>query len=628
MKAREAVLFALSSRGCNPKQNGTGWQARCPAHEDREPSLSISNGGGKVLLFCHAGCSLESVVAALGLNIGDLFDEGVPEQVRSRIVTTYGYTDENGTLLYEVVRFAPKNFRQRRPDGSGGWFWKLDDTRRVLYRLPEVLAVAQEQGTVYICEGEKDADAVLEWVDENADALPITATTNPGGAGKWREEYTNALKGAHVIVVADRDEPGRAHARAVYASVRPVASTCRVVEAAMGKDLSDHIAAGLTLGQLVDVTLDVQCAAKSNDVPTPAAFRIEMLDLAAMLSSPPEPIPWILPGYLARRESAVLGGHAGHGKTITATDLALAAATGGKAFDSRQIEGGPYRVGIFDEEQALPLIAHRFRVQCAGRGISVADIARLPLFYVHQQGFDLTRDDHRDALLRFVETNKLDIVILDSLIRFAGRLNTRDEGDMAHLFSRVLPLTRDLGCSVLWLSHLRKPNAMQGGDENDRQHALRGSTDIPAAVAEVFILEKLASGARTLYHTKTRWQEAQPPLGLDFDFNEAQQALKVVATGTVADAETTILNVLADSGRDGMLRASLVAALEDAGSRDAARLFSKQAGRLHARGRIYRRQEGRQVRYWQRDSAPAEVLAAESALRDEGMTRERRRERP
>jgi hypothetical protein len=89
-------------------------------------------------------------------------------------VAEYNYTDENDKLLFQVVRFEPKGFRQRRPDGNGGWEWSLNGTRRVLHRLPEVRKVK----SVLVVEGEKDC--------ETAHKLGFVATCNAGGAGKWR----------------------------------------------------------------------------------------------------------------------------------------------------------------------------------------------------------------------------------------------------------------------------------------------------------------------------------------------------------------------------------------------------------------------------------------------------------
>jgi putative DNA primase/helicase len=177
------------------RPNGDGFVGTCPAHPDRKPSLAIAVGrDGRVLVHCHAGCSTEQVLAALDLRVEDLFPTGEHRNgATKRDVTAYQYTDETGTVLYEVVRFAPKDFRQRRPDGRGGWIWKLDGTRRVLYRLTEVQEGVRSGSWVFVVEGEKDADRLA--------TLGLVATCNPGGAGKWRPEYAESLRGAKAAVV-------------------------------------------------------------------------------------------------------------------------------------------------------------------------------------------------------------------------------------------------------------------------------------------------------------------------------------------------------------------------------------------------------------------------------------------
>ena len=146
------------------RREGNQWKALCPAHADKNPSLSVREVNGNILLHCFAGCSMESVIAALGIEPHALFAKSVKQQ---RIIAEYDYRDEKGELVFQVVRFAPKSFRQRRPDGKGGWQWNLNSTRRVLYRLPEVV----EAKSVLICEGEKDC--------ETARALGLVATCNP-----------------------------------------------------------------------------------------------------------------------------------------------------------------------------------------------------------------------------------------------------------------------------------------------------------------------------------------------------------------------------------------------------------------------------------------------------------------
>lgn len=224
-------------------KSGAGWQARCPAHDDRDASLSITGGNdGRVLLHCFAGCDFRAIVGALGIKPADLAPPR-PEAGRPRIVKTYDYTDGAGRLLYQVCRLEPKSFRQRRPDPDkpGAWLWNMAGVDRVLYRLPEVRAAVEAGRVVFIVEGEKDADALA--------ALGICATCNPGGAGKWQDNYTAALRGARIAVIPDRDEPGRKHGELVARALWGNVASLKVIElpdreGRRVKDAADWTAAG------------------------------------------------------------------------------------------------------------------------------------------------------------------------------------------------------------------------------------------------------------------------------------------------------------------------------------------------------------------------------------------------
>ena len=247
----DRVRDGLERRECRPVRSGRGFSARCPAHEDNRASLSVSEGDdGKALVRCFAGCEPGDIVAALGLELSDLFPPKEPKRKTKsgpgRIVQTYDYTDESGTLLYQVVRFEPKDFRPRRPDPTrkDGWTWDLKEARRVLYRLPEVLAAIPASCPVFLTEGEKDADAVA--------ALGLTVTTHSGGAKGWKPEHAASLRGAHVVVLSDDDEPGREHGRAVAQSLHGTAASVRVLNLGRPgvKDAADWIAAGGTREEL------------------------------------------------------------------------------------------------------------------------------------------------------------------------------------------------------------------------------------------------------------------------------------------------------------------------------------------------------------------------------------------
>jgi len=268
--AVDRVFEALEAAECRPKWNGASFHARCPAHDDHRDSLTGSRGDdGRALLNCHAGCAFDQIVAALGLTMSDLFERRNGNGAK-REVAAYDYTDEAGTLLFQVVRFEPKDFRQRRPDVAGGWAWKLGKTRRVLYRLPEVIATVQDGGTIYLTEGEKDADAINALPDGN-----MLATTNPGGAGKWRPEFPEVLRGAAVVIVQDKDDAGRRHARQVAASLKGVAASTRIVEAQVGKDAADHLASGHTLEDFLPVT---DYPSNTTIISTPESYHVDLAD--------------------------------------------------------------------------------------------------------------------------------------------------------------------------------------------------------------------------------------------------------------------------------------------------------------------------------------------------------------
>ena len=217
-----------------PDKDGRIWSF-CPCHPDGSKhgrrSLSLHPTIG---LDCFAGCEFSAILAALGAR-----RDG---QRPSDIEATYTYRDEAGTPLFEVCRLPGKHFPQRRP---GADTWGIHGIRRVLYRLPEVLA-ADPSEIVFVCEGEKDTDRL--------GSLGLTATTNPGGAGKWRPEYSESLRGRRVVILPDNDEPGRAHADQVAASLAGLAATVKTVELPglpEKGDVSDWLDSGHTVEELL-----------------------------------------------------------------------------------------------------------------------------------------------------------------------------------------------------------------------------------------------------------------------------------------------------------------------------------------------------------------------------------------
>lgn len=166
---------------------------------------------------------------------------------KSSIIATYDYRTDDGKLLFQVCRTADKRFFQRRPDGDGGWISGLGGVKPVLYRLPEVLQAVQKGETIFIPEGEKDCD--------NLARLGMVATTNPFGAGKWRNHYSDWLRNAIVVILPDNDEPGQKHAEKVALSLHGKAASAKVLKlpglTTKGGDVSDWLAVGNTKEELL-----------------------------------------------------------------------------------------------------------------------------------------------------------------------------------------------------------------------------------------------------------------------------------------------------------------------------------------------------------------------------------------
>lgn len=203
---------------------GEGWKATCPCHDDRHQSLSVgATADGTVLLHCHRNppCPFEQIVAALSLTPRDLFAETAPRRVPRQIEAIYSYRDEDGQLLFQSVRYRPKAFTIRHPDGHGGWVWRRP-ARLVPYRLPELLA-ADPAEPVFVVEGEKAADRLAR--------EGLVVTTSAMGASNWRDEYGAYFAGRRVVALPDEDDSGRAYAVEVAHSARNSgAIAVRVVE--------------------------------------------------------------------------------------------------------------------------------------------------------------------------------------------------------------------------------------------------------------------------------------------------------------------------------------------------------------------------------------------------------------
>src|SRR5262249_47096710 len=247
---------------------------------------------------------------------------GETEPPQGKIVTTYDYTDDKGELLYQVCRLEPKSFRQRRPDGKGGWIWSVKDCRHIPYRLPELLK--DPDACVFVCEGEKDSDRVA--------SLDHCATTV--ACGDWTDDCVNALAGRDVLILEDNDDAGRKKAHEAASALHGRAKSVRVVRLPglpEKGDVSDWLDADQrNAGKLAGVRFAAQSWTPAPAPATPSALPAKLTLSSAEFVAGFVPPVYLFVGWLQRRFVSSLTAATGDGKTAIALLISLAVSQSSK----------------------------------------------------------------------------------------------------------------------------------------------------------------------------------------------------------------------------------------------------------------------------------------------------------
>jgi hypothetical protein len=439
------------------KRSGNGWTARCPAHEDSTPSLSITEKPDRILICCHAGCTQDAICDRLGLKLADLFT-GNGNGSPARIVAQYPYLDASGKLLFEVVRFDPKDFRQRRPDATAldGWAWNTRGVQKVLFRLPEILRAIQSDKFIFICEGEKDVLAMVQ--------RGLVATCNPGGSGKWQDSFSETLRGARVVILPDKDAPGTAHAALVASKLHGIAKSVRVIELpdANGKavkDAADFFAAGgdaAEIGHFVD-----QAPVWTPPTASETGGLPDIVDAAAFMAERLPAPQELIAGILHRGSKLALGGSSKAFKTWTLLDLALSVAL-----------GAPW-LG-FETEQGKVLFLN-FEIQPQPWQRRIAAVTRAKETELKPGAMQLWNlrghaADFRQLVPLIIQRTRRDgfsLVILDPIYKIYGGTDENAAGDVAALLNSLERLAVETGAAIAYGCHFAKGNA-SGKEALDR----------------------------------------------------------------------------------------------------------------------------------------------------------------
>ncbi len=411
----------------------------------------------------------------------------------AKVVASYDYMDESNNLLFQVVRYDPKDFRQRRPDGNEGWIWGLGDTPRVLYRLPDVIKAQ----TILVLEGEKDVLTAYRL------GLPEgwAATCNPMGAEKWRAEYSEFLRGKKVVIAPDQDEAGQRHAAQVAQALTGVADEVRCLSLSFGKDLSEWAEVGGTAQEfhaLLDNIPDFcSSVAYRNTAPTEKpldspeevqvnlgqeipfmSYKEETLHERAfspksapefIAEAQEEDMEWIHDDYLPAGGLVLLVAKPKIGKSTLAYQIAKHVAHG-QTFLGRETRQGGVLI-IAPEEHPRHI---RIRLQDLG-------CDHTPNLFILCGPVDPTPTFFQ-ALKAFIAANGITLVIIDTLATFWNISDENDPVAMGKAVKPLLKLARESGACVLLIHHARKSEGTYGDE-------IRGSGAL-FALADVALVMK------------------------------------------------------------------------------------------------------------------------------------------
>jgi putative DNA primase/helicase len=475
----EEIVAVCERRGLRVERHGQRYRVQCPAHaaqDQKDCNLALDRGSdGRVLVKCQSHqCTVFEVAPALGLAVSDFMPAQVPLNGGGlgEPLVRYPYRDESGRNLFWVGRFAGKEFRQWREGPHGEQLWGLGQARRVLFGLPELLATKPGE-TVVIVEGEKDAIAVA--------SLGIAATTNPMGAGKWRQEYTDWLK-QHLpdrkfVILPDNDQPGIEHADAVCESLKRAGLDCRIVgvpHAGPKGDVSDWVAAGGTAEQLQEILRPPRHPLFEGIVNGP--------QLQALKIKVPHPL---VPNLVWPGASTLLAGDSKLGKSSLLLRMMLAMACGGWWLDrDRRPENRltQSRVLFLNFEDPLFVTQDRAVRMMAPDGLPENFLTR-PVPY----GFSFAE------ILEFLPEAKreleLDCVVLDPIAILAEWEDENDNAEVARSFKALQQVATETGLAILSIHHVTKKPGQRGLN-------IRGGSAIKANVLGYLVLEEDKNGIR------------------------------------------------------------------------------------------------------------------------------------
>jgi hypothetical protein len=399
-----------------------------------------------------------------------------------QIVKEYGYEDETGKLLFEVVRYEPKGFSQRKPGEAGGYIYNTQGVRKVLYKLPELIAAPLDEW-VFIVEGEKDADRVF--------AEGFVATTNPGGAGNWIESFNEYFRGRLVAIIPDNDDAGRKHAKKVADSIVDVAKTVKIIDLRSADsghvvkgDVSDFFDAGHKLGEL-SILVDDAPQYEPEDNWT---RRAEVISLENVV---PEEIEWLWPNRIPLGMLTLLAGDPGVGKSFLSLFIASLVTAAKMTPDDTMPAYGS--VVILSAEDS---IEHVILPRLNALGANVSKIKAIRCVRCKDADGNVTTDNFNILHDRFelervlTENPDTKMVIIDPVSAYFGSVDTHKDSNVRSVLAPLVEMARRLNLALVCVMHLNKGNSTKAC------YRTMGSLAFPAAARTVWLISPDPSSLR------------------------------------------------------------------------------------------------------------------------------------
>ncbi len=471
MQLDEVLSLISSKTGFEPKKSNNGFMACCPAHDDKNPSLSVSEtADGTILIKCFAGCYTKDICSAIGIESKDLFPDHLVLQKsntsKKRKITEYEYKDEQGHTIFKKVRVEPakdgsaKAFFFSRKDKNNKDIFDCKGCRKLLYHLPEILDGIKKGKPICFVEGEKDADTLM--------SLGLIATTSPT-TSRWEQEFTDILKDADVIILYDYDRTGFKRRDSLSNALHGKVKTLKVVDLpglefkeSHGEDVSDWLQKGNTIQQLVDIVNKTPFYIPITKVDN---NKIRVISMEEFLNLEIPKREMLLYPFLPTQGLALLYAKRGVGKTHVALGISYAVASGGSFLKWN----APIAKKVLYIDGEMPAILMQERLS----KILSADIQNKPpagfLNFITpdlQEEYmpDLSTQEGRDAISKFIEDN--DLVIVDNVSTLFRCGVENDAESWAPVQNWALELRRK-GKSVLFVHHAGKSGKQRGTSKKE-----------------------------------------------------------------------------------------------------------------------------------------------------------------